>query len=414
MREFDLRSGKIVSEFEIPEFAQHGWFDSAVPWPVFGTDMIVWEHRLRDGDAFGLFLGRRSDPRRRGIVGSIQVFKETGQSAILLAGGTTGIVKRNPERVYQLDVSPVTSKDSSRFTMQFKKTRQPSSSVREDRPAVQKMLADLLAPVPETSARKKIDRSKERLFVLSVGVSDHQQDEYDLKYAAADALALSDRLEKERGRLFGDVQVKVYADKEATPEGIREGLEWLKRSSTSRDLVIVFFSGHGIRAKKGLYYFSHTGDEENIQNTCINWSDVAVSLANTKAAQVIFVSDCCHAGAFSKERYVNQKEIANTIDRVEQLTILASSTGDEKSVELDGAVNHGALTQALLEGLNGKADTDRNGEITWSELETYARSRVSDLTGGEQHPTVLKSAKDVASFRLGSVSDPANGAKPKP
>ena len=47
-----------------------------------------------------------------------------------------------------------------------------------------------------------------------------------------------------------------------------------------------------------------------------------------------------------------------------------------------------AFTKALLDGLGGGADYEKDGVIHQSELQTYVKRRVTKLTDGRQHPIV--------------------------
>ena len=48
---------------------------------------------------------------------------------------------------------------------------------------------------------------------------------------------------------------------------------------------------------------------------------------------------------------------------------------------------HGAFTKVLLDGLQGAADVDNNGVISFKELDLYVTRGVKELTGGKQRPT---------------------------
>lgn len=49
-----------------------------------------------------------------------------------------------------------------------------------------------------------------------------------------------------------------------------------------------------------------------------------------------------------------------------------------------------AFTKALVEGLTGKADANRDGTVTLAELDAYVADRVQELTAGRQHPTTQR------------------------
>ena len=59
--------------------------------------------------------------------------------------------------------------------------------------------------------------------------------------------------------------------------------------------------------------------------------------------------------------------------------MFASSTGREISIE-DERWKNGAFTEALLEGLAGKADYSKDGKLTIAELDLWLSERVKELT----------------------------------
>ncbi|NUQ63640.1 MAG: caspase family protein [Pirellulales bacterium] len=227
---------------------------------------------------------------------------------------------------------------------------------------------------------------KHALYVLAVGVSRYRFGEYNLQYCHADAQALAGALAGQKGGAFTDVRTRVLTDADATAPSVRDGLAWLGKSCTPADVAIVLFSGHGIRGRRGLYYFTHEGDLDALQETCLSWADVAGAMKSIRARQVLFLSDCCHAGAFG-ERAASQDELADSLVKDAGVMVFASSRGNEKSLE-DPDWRHGAFTRALLDGLDGQADLIADGRITVSELQTFVADRVKRLTAGRQHPHI--------------------------
>ena len=71
------------------------------------------------------------------------------------------------------------------------------------------------------------------------------------------------------------------------------------------------------------------------------------------------------------------------------VVMFASSTGREVSVE-DDRWQNGAFTEALLEGLAGKADYSKDGSLTIAELDLWLSERVKELTSRQQHPVARK------------------------
>lgn len=391
--EYDLRTGEVVGRHQVAG----GLIDGGSANIVFAPDtrLLCWNSglQLSNSSKRNLLLLARYNPQGRCNADiTFQAFEGARNSAAVSFDKPTGLSRGTPPSIF-LPEAP------SRGTY-WRFRGGETKLMRKDPAAITSTLRDLHRPLTDRKL-SLVDSNKPRLFVFAAGVSKHEFPEYHLRFAAADAKGLAARLQKERGRVFGDVQVTLHTDEDATPAKILEGLDWLQRSCTENDLAVVYFSGHGLRARRGLYYVSYLGDEENIYNTCVNWEDIAKRLTETRASQILFLSDCCHAGSFATDRYVNQQEIAQTVSRAEHLTVFASSSSDEKSFELT-RLGHGAFTFALLEALKGEADADFDNRIDWDELVAFVSKRVAELTHNTQHPQVLKPPKTGQAIVVGS------------
>ena len=83
-------------------------------------------------------------------------------------------------------------------------------------------------------------------------------------------------------------------------------------------------------------------------------------------------------------------QISNDLGSAENgVVVFASSTGAQYSLE-NPSWKNGAFTEALVEGLNGKADYTKDGAISINELDLYLSERVKKLTQGKQTPTTTK------------------------
>jgi uncharacterized caspase-like protein len=106
-------------------------------------------------------------------------------------------------------------------------------------------------------------------------------------------------------------------------------------------------------------------------------------------SKVIFLVDTCHSGsATGKRRGVDDmtdtlRELVNSESGV---VVMTASTGKESSQERS-EWGHGAFTKALIEGIEGRADYDRDNAIDMKEIDLYITKRVKALTNGSQHPT---------------------------
>src|SRR5262249_47401703 len=63
--------------------------------------------------------------------------------------------------------------------------------------------------------------------------------------------------------------------------------------------------------------------------------------------------------------------------------VMASSTGREFSLE-NNVQRQSNFTLAIVEGLSGQADYNKDGSVYLNELDTYVTDRVKELTKGQQ------------------------------
>jgi WD40 repeat protein len=245
----------------------------------------------------------------------------------------------------------------------------------------------LQSPVASTRIQRSApaEAIPSTLYVLAVGVSRYKFADYNLAFPHVDAQELAKTLADQKGRAFSDVQTRALVNEEATAPAVKKGLEWLAQSCGPADVAVVLFAGHGVCGQRGLYYVTHEGDLDALQATCVNWKEVAELLGKVHAKQVIFLADCCHAGAFA-DRSASTDELAKPLVDA-GVVVFTASKGSELSAE-SKEWGHGAFVYALLEGLQGKADLMKDGNVTVGALQAYVTVRVKELTDDHQHPQI--------------------------
>jgi len=105
------------------------------------------------------------------------------------------------------------------------------------------------------AARVAEDAMKPKLYAVAIGVGDYADETLRLTYPAADARAFADVLQKQKGGLYSDVEVRTILDKDATRANVLDALDWLDTAVTSRDIGMVLIAGHGLTDEKGHYWF---------------------------------------------------------------------------------------------------------------------------------------------------------------
>ncbi|MDP7158754.1 MAG: caspase family protein [SAR324 cluster bacterium] len=231
------------------------------------------------------------------------------------------------------------------------------------------------------------------LYVLSIGVSDYENNDLDLRFAHADAEGIARAFKSQQGRLFGEVRSRVLTNEEATKGEILDGFDWLESEVTQRDVAVVFVAGHGVNDSRDNYWFlPHDANPEKLRRSAVQWSDFNSILADLPGKTLLMV-DTCKSGNVTgskKFRGISRSDSTSALKellRTESgVVVMTASTGSELSVE-DTSWGHGAFTKALLDGLKGSADYDSDQVITLKELDLYVTRTVKTLTNGQQRPT---------------------------
>ena len=232
------------------------------------------------------------------------------------------------------------------------------------------------------------------LYVLAAGISKYPIDDLKLYYAASDAQAFAGSFETHSKPLFGKIEVRLLTDEKATRKDLLEGLVWLRKEMTQRDVGLFFFSGHGDKDADGnLYFLPVDVNPDILLATAVSADQVSTSLKGLPGRVMAFF-DACHSGGLDPNRRKAAGSLTDDLVRdlvtdESGLIVMCSSTGREFSVE-SNAHRSGVFTLAITEGLSGKADSNRDGAVYLNELDNYTTDRVKELTKGQQHPVTAK------------------------
>ena len=237
---------------------------------------------------------------------------------------------------------------------------------------------------------------KPKLYVLAVGVSQYQDPELRLGLAAKDAMDFGEVWKSQKGVLYAGVEARVLTDGQATKGNILDGLEWLQRQVTQKDVAILFFAGHGVNDPNGIFHFLPVDAElEKLKRTGLAQSDL-VSTVTTIPGKVLVFMDACHSGnLMGKVKRRAPLDISSVINELAAAengaVVFSSATGRQYALE-NPEWGNGAFTKGLVEGIRGKADYRSTGRITINMLDLYVSERVKELTQGQQTPTTVKPA----------------------
>ena len=214
---------------------------------------------------------------------------------------------------------------------------------------------------------------------LLIGVSEYEPGLNPLPAAVKDIEALRRVLQDPE--MGGFDEVKTLANPE--PHAMQLAIETLFDSRTKDDLVLLFFSGHGIKDDAGRLYFASRITRKNakenlIRSTAVPASFVHDIMNNSRAKRQAIILDCCFSGAFDLGL---QAKDDGSVDLRTQLgaegrVVLTSSSSTQYSFEQQGS-DLSIYTHYLVEGIEtGAGDTNSDGFVSILELHEYAASKV--------------------------------------
>jgi len=229
------------------------------------------------------------------------------------------------------------------------------------------------------------EKQKPALRIFAVGISDYPAaDLPNLNYAAKDAQDFEKAVSESDLQMYSSFHSKVILNHDATASNIRKELVEFCRSVNQDDVVMLFFSGHGISEDEDSYFLTYDASAENFYDG-VEFAFIRRRMSDlvNKHSHVIIFMDACQSGAMAGTKGAEAKGIAYAIPGV---IGYYSSTSTEKSAELEDLEN-GVFTHALLDALNGKAANEK-GEITAYKLEDYLQDNVRTQTRGKQTPII--------------------------
>ncbi|BAY31326.1 hypothetical protein NIES2107_31850 [Nostoc carneum NIES-2107] len=220
-------------------------------------------------------------------------------------------------------------------------------------------------------------------LALLIGVNEYQPGLNALPGAVQDVKAMQRVLQHSEMGDFADADITVLENPKR--QVMEEAIETLFSGREKDDLVLLYFSGHGIKDEAGRLYLATSQTRKNHKGGLIQTTATAASLIhgmmeNSRSRRQVIILDCCFSGAFAegmKAKDDNSVDIKNQLGG-EGRVVLTSSTATQYSFEQEGA-DLSVYTRYIVEGIEkGAADTDNDGMISVDELHEYARKKVQE------------------------------------
>jgi hypothetical protein len=185
---------------------------------------------------------------------------------------------------------------------------------------------------------------------------------------------------------IGDFKVDILLNEPSFTANLK--IEAFFNDRTRDDLLLLYFSGHGLKDDEGRLYFATPDTQRKmLRTTTIPSTLIHDVMRYSPSKRQVLILDCCYNGAFPKGiTYKAGEMIGASIDTRERFEgssrlILTASDSLQYAIqgdEIKGESVHSIFTSAIIHGLeSGKADLDQDGFISIDELYQYVHDRVT-------------------------------------
>ena len=220
--------------------------------------------------------------------------------------------------------------------------------------------------------------------------------------------------------------VEILLGRMVTAKNLESSIDKLARKASGDDTVVLYFSGHGTTQRD-------TSAPGNMRNYIIMYDRPHVPddklndwVSRIKTPKLVWIFDCCYSGGIARKGRKSRGAgeipvssgnggtvIQNANKKAEvyfgNKAIVASSAGNETSIEIRGGINQGLFTYFFTQGIApGNSDLNRDGSVTVYEAFEWSKKRVSQEAKKYNHKQTPQISGNAAGIII------AGKVKPKP
>ena len=269
----------------------------------------------------------------------------------------------------------------------------------------------------------RADEPAGQRYALLIAVREYDKNQLrDLPYAEDDVTALAEVLRK-----AGYKRVVLMTQSEGAKQArylpmaanIRKTLKGMLEDRTPDDRVLVAFAGHGVQFQgEDESYFCPMDAKLENKETLISLGDVYKDLEHSEAGVRLLVVDACRNDPRSDESRAVSRVKLESVTRPQKalppggVAALFSCSAGERAFE-SSSLKHGVFFHFLVEGLQGKADLDGDGQVDLDELVRYTKRQVADFVKEQYGDEVRQMPELIGKTRgLLSLAKVDGGGKP--
>lgn len=263
----------------------------------------------------------------------------------------------------------------------------------------------------------KVKKEKPNLYLISLAVADYDQSQFNLRYTINDGRGFV-KLFSEQAKNFNHVYVDSLYNKNCIRENVFAVKEKLKQTNVD-DYVYVHIAGHGLLDDNLDWYFATANiDFSDPAKNGLRYEEIENLLDSIPARNKLLLMDACHSGEVDKsDGAVDEKEgdgqrgvatitktrkktknsLGNSFELMRLLfsdlkkgtgtVVISAASGTGYALENESIAN-GIFTYCLMDAFNkGKADKNKDKQVSVSELRNFIFDGVAKLSEGKQQPT---------------------------
>src|SRR5215216_1492266 len=217
-------------------------------------------------------------------------------------------------------------------------------------------------------------------------------------------------------RVLKDLEIGAFDDVNVLfnqPEPVVRGaIDEFFDQKKPDDLLVLFFSGHGVRDEVGSLYLAVKNTiRSRLRSTAIKSDYIREVMDQSRSRRQVLILDCCNSGAFAQG---TKAEIGGTMGMVSAFQgygryVLTASDATQFAWEgnkVIGETQNSLFTHFLVKGLEGEADNDGDGKITVDELYDYAFEQIVSLTPKQKpNKSATKQEGDIVLRQITRLED---------
>ena len=241
-------------------------------------------------------------------------------------------------------------------------------------------------PFQETPAIRQDARqhNEMKIWAVVIGVASYNHMP-TLRFTDDDAYRMYAFLKSPEGGALSDDNIRILIDEDATKKQILSTLENVFTKAGPNDLVMLYFSGHGL---PGSFLPS---DFDGFDNRVYH-DEIKDILDRSPAKYKVCIADACHSGGLLAMKGADANNaLLKYYEALAQSSpgsaLILSSKSSETSLESSG-LRQGVFSHFLIKGLKGEADRNNDNIVTVQELFDFTYHNVRSYTGSRQSPVI--------------------------